>query len=156
MRADSRAPLQGGVTLIELAVVVAVIAVLLAFGIPAYKQHRLRIKSVDATRELLTLALRLQRCHERTGSYTRMDDVPNPCVALPGMIPEGTYNISGNIADDVFVLTATPVGSQTADTRCSAFTLDQLGKQGVTGTGTPQDCWGSRPQQAAAAPSGSR
>ncbi|MEO8309485.1 MAG: type IV pilin protein [Pseudomonadota bacterium] len=144
MTAGSRALLQDGVTLTELAVIGAVIAVLVAIGIPSYRHHVLRVKSVDAIRELRTLALRLEGCRSRTGSYTRLDDVPNACVRLPYAIPEGTYRISGDIVADAFLLTATPIGSQVADTHCSAFTLDHLHQQGITGTGTAPGCWGDR------------
>lgn len=127
-------------------VAIVVIAILIAIGIPGYRHHVLRVKSADAPRELLTVALRLQGCHKRTGSYVHMDDVPNACVLLPYEIAEGTYRISGDIGDDAFLLTATPIGSQEAESRCSAFTLDHLGQQNVTGTSSadPKSCWAGR------------
>lgn len=139
-----RTSLQGGVTLIEFAVAVIVIALIVAIGIPTYRHHVLRLKSVDAPRELRTLALRLEGCLRRTGSYSRMDDAANACVGLPYSIPEGTYTISGDIGVNTFLLTATPLGGQSAESQCRAFTLDQQGRQGITGTGSAQDCWGVR------------
>jgi type IV pilus assembly protein PilE len=144
MRVGSRRTLQVGVTLTELLVAIVVIAILIALAIPAYRHHVLRVKSGDAPRELLMLAVRLQGCHKRTGSFARFDDVPNACVTLPYAIPEGTYRISGEITADAFLLTATPTGMQAGDTQCSGFTLDHLGAQGITGTGTPADCWARR------------
>jgi type IV pilus assembly protein PilE len=144
MKAGSRSWPQVGVTLVELAVAVAVIAILIAIAIPAYQQHVQRVKSEDAPRELLMVALRLQGCHKRTGSYVRLDDASNACVLLPYEIPEGTYQISGDIMANAFLLTATPIGSQAHDAQCSAFTLDHLGQQGVTGSGTALRCWGGR------------
>jgi type IV pilus assembly protein PilE len=145
MKAGSRSWLQVGVTLTELAVAIAVIAIFIAIGIPTYRQHVLRVKSEDAARELLMVAQRLQGCQKRTGHYARLDDVPNACVTLPYDIPEGTYRISGDIVADAFLLTATPIGSQAVDAHCRAFTLDHLGQQGVTGSATPKDCWAGRP-----------
>jgi type IV pilus assembly protein PilE len=144
MKAGPRTSLQAGVSLIELTVAVVVIAILVAVAIPAYRHHVLRLKSVDATRELRMLALRLAECHKRTGSFTRLDDTQSACIGLPYPIPEGTYSISGEIAADSFLLTASPLGSQEVDSRCAAFTLDHRGQQGVTGSGTTQDCWGVR------------
>jgi type IV pilus assembly protein PilE len=142
MKAGSRSPLHVGVTLIELLVAVVVIGLVVAVSIPAYRHHVLRVKHGDATRELALVALRLQACHKRTGSYASLDDVPNACVALPYTVPEGTYRISGDIKTDEFLVTATPLESQTADTQCRAFTLDHQGRQGITGNGAPVDCWG--------------
>ena len=144
MTGRARTSLQAGVTLIELAAAICLIAMLIAIGIPAYRHHALRVNSGDAPRELLTVAQRLQACHKRTGNYTRLDDVPNTCVALPYPITEGTYRISGEVMSDSFLLRATPIGSQAADTRCKAFTFDHLGRQGITGTATAADCWGQR------------
>jgi type IV pilus assembly protein PilE len=144
MKVGSRSWPQVGVTLTELAVAVVVIAILIAVAIPRYRQHVLRVKSEDAPRELLMVALRLQGCHKRTGSYARLDDVSNACVMLPYEIPEGTYRISGDIMADAFLLTAMPIGRQADDAQCSAFTLDHLGQQGVTGTGTALRCWEGR------------
>jgi type IV pilus assembly protein PilE len=146
MKAGQQTSLQAGVTLIELAIAVAVIAILIAIGNSSYRNHVLRVKSADAPRELLMLAVRLQGCHKRTGSYARRDDVPNACVTLPYATPEGDYQISGDIGADTFRLRATPIGGQAADERCAAFTLDHLGQQGVTGTASaePQGCWGGR------------
>jgi type IV pilus assembly protein PilE len=144
MKAGLRSWPQVGVTLTELAVAVVVIAILIAVAIPRYRQHVLRVKREDAPRELLMVALRLQGCHKRTGSYARLDDVSNACVMLPYEIPEGTYRISGDIMTDAFLLTATPIGSQADDAECSAFTLDHRGRQGVTGRGAALSCWRDR------------
>ena len=144
MTGSSRTSLQAGVTLIELVVAICLIAMLTAIGIPAYRHHAQRVNSGDAPRELLTLAQRLNACHKRTGNYTRLDDVPNACVTLPYAITEGTYRISGEVMSDSFLLRATPIRSQAADTRCKAFTLDHLGRQGITGTATAAECWGHR------------
>jgi type IV pilus assembly protein PilE len=144
MKAGTRTSLQSGVSLVELAVAVVVIAIIMAIAIPAWRHHVLRLKSVDATRELRMLALRLAECRNRTGRFTRLDDTQTACIGLPYAITEGTYSISGEISGDAFLLKAIPRGSQEADSRCAAFTLDHHGQQGVTGSGTVQDCWGRR------------
>ena len=156
MKAGQQTSLQAGVTLIELAVAVVVIAILVVIGSASYRHHVLRVKSADAPRELLMLAVRLQGCHERTGSYAHRDDVPNACATLPYATPEGAYQISGDIGADTFVLRATPMGGQAADEECAEFTLDHLGRQGVTGRSAadPRSCWGGRGYSAVAAPSG--
>lgn len=135
---------QHGVTLIELLIVVAIVAILMAVGIPGYRQHMIRVKRTDAKRELLQVAGRLERCFTRTNDYTVADNAGTDCVTLPYTNAEGTYQISGNITAAAFALTATPQGGQANDGACNAFTLNQLGTQGVTGSGTAAGCWGGR------------
>jgi type IV pilus assembly protein PilE len=130
----------------ELMVVMVVIGILAAIAIPSYRQYVIRSTRTDAKRELLGLASRLERCFTRTFDYTRLDDVPNPCVTLPQTLPEGTYVITAAPAmtANTFTLVATPQGGQADDADCGAFTIDQLGRQGITGTGTAVGCWGGR------------
>lgn len=141
MLAGPRKSLQCGLTLVELAVAVVVVVIVAAIAIPAYRHHVLQVKSVDATRELQALVLRLEACRRRTGSYAHMDDQKNACLVLPYSIRERTYRISGEISADAFLLTATPQGSQADDVRCGAFTVDHNGQQGVTGRSSPRECW---------------
>jgi type IV pilus assembly protein PilE len=157
MRAGARTSLQG-VTLVELLVAVVVIAIFVAIGIPAYQQYGLRVRRSDATRELLSMAGRLERCFTRTGDYRRADDAPNPCLKLPFTTPDGTYTIAFATAPTAseFELVATPQGEQAADARCANFSINQTGLQGVTGSSTPQVCWAGRALQAAADRFGSR
>ena len=142
MGAYPRRSSQRGVTLMELVVVVVVVAILAAVAIPAFRQHALRMKRTDAKRELLMLADQLERCRKHTSNYTRLDDVPHACIALPYTNPEGTYRITGAISSSTFQLTATPQGGQVSDAACGAFTLDQLGQHGITGNGAAAECWG--------------
>lgn len=139
---------QRGVTLIELLIVVVIVGILAAIAIPGYRQYVIRVTRTDATRELLSVAQRLERCFSRTNDYTRLDDVPNVCVTLPYTNAEGTYRIE-NVAAmtaNTYSIRAVPQGGQAADTRCATFTLNQMGQQGVTGTssGDSRGCWGGR------------
>lgn len=139
---------QRGITLIELLIVVVVVGILAAIAIPSYRQYVIRVTRTDATRELLSVAQRLERCFSRTNDYTRVDDVPTACVTLPYTNAEGTYRIE-NVAAmtaTTYSIRAVPQGGQADDTLCGSFTLNQLGQQGVTGTsaGDPRGCWGGR------------
>lgn len=142
--ASSSPRLQRGLTLFELAVVIAALAVLAAIAIPNYRQHVIRLEREDAVRELRTLVQQLNGCFSRTGDYTRVDDVPNPCVTLPYVIPGGTYQLTGSISMAAFTLAAVPQGNQASDAACAGFSINQLGQQGITGNGSVQECWQSR------------
>lgn len=130
--------------MVELLVVIVAVVVLAAIAIPNYRQHVVRLERQDAVRELRMLAQRLQGCFERTGNYTRVDDVPNACVALPYAIPGGTYQVTGSISAEAFTLNAVPQGSQASDATCATYSLDQLGQQRITGNGTVEECWQGR------------
>lgn len=139
---------QQGVTLIELMIVVVIVGILAAVAIPGYRQYVIRVKRTDATRELMSLAQRLERCFTRTNDYTKLDDIGTACVTLPSTLPEGTYRLE-NVAAmtaTTFSIRAVPLGAQANDTKCASFTLNQIGTQGVTGTSSadPKGCWGGR------------
>ncbi len=133
-----------GVSLMELMVVMVVVSILAAIAIPSYRQYVIRVNRTDATRELLSLAQRLERCFTRTNDYQLLDNAPTPCLTLPQNTPGGTYTVTGVINANNFVLTATPQAGQAADADCGNFTLNQLSQQGISGTGSAQGCWGGR------------
>ncbi len=136
---------QRGVSLIELLVVVAIIALLTAVAVPSYRSHIVRVKRTEAKTELLALAQQLERCYTRGNAYA--DGGTNGCPDFPIEVPlsGGTvsYEITADIAEDgqAFALTATPQGGQTDDTTCGAFTLNQLGVRGVSTAADPNTCW---------------
>lgn len=147
---SARARRARGVTLIELVTVVAIVGILSAIAIPSYRSYTIRVKRTDAKTELLALAGRLERCFTRSNDY-RIEQTGSAtaCVTLNYNNPEGTYRFTGTIAATTFTLTATPIGSQIADTtrstRCGSLTLTNTGVQGVTGaTMTAQNCWQGR------------
>lgn len=129
--------------MLVLALMAAAAATLATICIPAYRQYVIRVTRMDAKRELLVLAQRLGRCLARTNNRTP-DSVLNTCVTLPQATPGGAYLITGDIAANTFLLTATPQARQVEDTECGAFTLNQLGTQGISGTGTKEGCWSGR------------
>lgn len=134
---------QHGITLMELMVVLAIVGILSAIAIPAYRQHVVRVTRTDAKRDLMNIAQRLERCFTRSNDYED-DGSGADCVTLPQANPEGTYQVSGELTTRTFTLTATPLGGQASDAQCGAFTLNQLGQQGITGTGTAEGCWSGR------------
>lgn len=139
---------QRGVTLIELMIVVVIVAILAGIAIPGYRQYVIRVKRTDATRELLSLAQRFERCFSRTNNYTTIDGAGTACVTLPSTTADGTYRIENVVAptNNTFSIRAVPLGAQARDTKCASFTLNQLGAQNVTGTSAadPKGCWGGR------------
>ena len=60
---------QAGVTLLELLVVVALVAVLLGLAAPSYRQYLQRGHRIDAARALYAVAACQERVRARTGQY---------------------------------------------------------------------------------------
>ncbi|QTD47446.1 type IV pilin protein [Ottowia testudinis] len=131
---------QGGFTLIELMIVVAVVGILSAIAYPSYQEYIRRGHRAEAKSALLQANQWMERAATAQGTY--------PTGALPAgltTVPGDRYTISASSADGAaFTLTATPKGSQVGD-RCGNFTLTNTGLRGANGatTGTiVTDCWG--------------
>lgn len=151
---------QRGLTLIEAITTVAILGILSAIGVNYYDKQKLESHRSEAIIALTTLAQLQERYMNANGSYANSIALLNPppsIVTAADKTQQGLYsltltntstalnsNCSATAADGTthyycYTLTATAISSQTADTACTSFILDQTGKQSSTGTGT--DCW---------------
>lgn len=138
-----RAGRSAGFTLIELMTVVAIIGILVAIALPSYNDSVRKGKRGQAKSDLVELAQRAERWRTVQGTFVGMlaqweEDVDDQSPRRGS----AAYSISGVEAAQTFVLTATPVNSQTADTRCMTLTLNQAGQKTHSGTAaSAADCW---------------
>ena len=132
-------------TLIELMIVVAVIALLGAVALPAYQSSVRKAHRADAKTALTACAQRLERYYTEKSAYktatesASVGDVTATCLSAT---ENGYYTLSlpaDNLAATTYRLRATPQGAQATDT-CGDFTLDQDGVRGV-GKLTVAECW---------------
>ena len=147
--------LQRGFTLIELMIVIVVIGVLVAIGLPSYNNSVTRSVRADAQSALLGFAQAMERHFQQNYSYeaaaTGGNDTgaPDPTI-FPSQAPiEGnaSYDLTITTADDTgFTIRATPIagGRQDGD---GFLQLDSLGRRGWDadndGTvGTAEFTWG--------------
>ena len=133
---------QKGFTLIELMMVIAVLAVLVAIAVPSYNGVMLKSRRAEAKTGLLQASQGLERCYTRFSAYN--DAGCDVATVLEGdgiATEEGWYLVTGAVNANDFSLTATPQGSQTEDSGCANFTYDQIGQRGVSGTYAVEDCW---------------
>ena len=136
-----------GMTLIELMIVVAVVALLGAVALPAYQSSVRKAHRADAKTALTTAAQQLERFYTENNRYDtatvgsdRTDTISptteNQYYTLALGVISGTRN--------AYILTATPQGAQASDS-CGSFTLNQDGGRGVVppagSTLTVADCW---------------
>lgn len=138
-----------GFTLIELIITIAVIAVLLAVGIPNYQDYIVRSNRAVGKAELMEVAARQEHYFLNNKQYA--DDLTNlGYPANPYFIDrEGTamaaagngtiYQISIAASDNLsFTLALTRQGFQLKDTDCGDFGLDEAGSRTPV---NPASCW---------------
>ncbi len=141
---------QLGVTLLELLIVVAIIAIISSYAFPSYMGHVAKTKRTAATSMLLQIADRQQRFFmdnkAYAGNLTDLGFAANPYIISDGgnssaaTDPQSVYSISlSNVSTTTYTITAAPLhGQQARDAACGSLTLNQAGVRGSGGSG----CWG--------------
>ena len=135
-----------GMTLIELMIVVAIVAILATLATGAYRQYVLRANRTDGTMVLVKLQAAEEKYFLQNNTYTA--NLGTDGLVLTGgtgttsmTTAGGFYTITvaagttGSLASS-YKATATATGSQTADTSCPTFTLDDQGLRTPAAT-----CW---------------
>ncbi len=160
--------LNRGLTLVELMVTVAVIAILATISWNFYDQQAAKNRRTDAIVALQGARVAMEQMRGDTGSYNAAA-LGNYLASHPGSAPgasyqdcssgrgytggvggpfiscRGYYTITVAVPNaDSYTLTATAGALQIAeDGRCRDFTLNQAGVQGIAGglPGTVAECW---------------
>jgi len=147
---------QGGFTVIELAIVVTIVAILAIIAIPTYQSSVRQGRRGDAKGDLVQLAQFLERCYTNSSTYLACTQVsPANVVIVPyNTSPQNAaltnqtinYNItfSAGPTRTTYTLTAAPVvGSDQAKDPCGALSLDNTGTKTSVGTngGAGTTCW---------------
>lgn len=125
-----------GISLIEVIIGVAIVAIIAAIGLPNYQQYRLRSYRLQAATELLTVANHLEDYHLRHHTYAGTDikKFIDPSIKH--------YQFALTLADARrFKLTAKPKGGQSQD-RCGSLSINQLGQKSISGNAKLSQCWG--------------
>jgi type IV pilus assembly protein PilE len=137
-----------GFTLMEVMVVVLIVGILAAIGLPSYQEAMQKARRTDARESLMEAASRQEQYMLDRNVYTadmkelRFDD--DPMISEEGhysidRVETETCDID---SDTCYALQATPRedSPQSADKRCTSFTLESTGAQDATGTDA-DNCW---------------
>jgi type IV pilus assembly protein PilE len=154
MRTISPLPGSHGFTLIELMIVVAVIGILLAIGVPNYQEYVLRSKLTDALSSLSQLRVMKEQRFQDNRSYDLAPAAPaGNCGVVVAARDSNyfTFTCTTNVArvpavplGQAYLITATGVvGTSTAN---FTYTIDEANNRRTTnlpaGRGvTPANCW---------------
>lgn len=135
---------QGGFTLIELMITVAIIAILASIALPAYSDYVTRGRLVDATTALSTLRAKMEQHYQDNRTYASVTSgattFTTPCRDTAQQTA-GTFTVKCLNEPDGTSYTITATGSGT--TAHFKYTIDQNGTQKTTELPTG---WGSTPQ----------
>jgi len=127
-----------GFTLIELLIALASIALLASLAWPSYQSLILRSQRAQARASLLQAAHWLERAASANGSYPITAEVPANVLQVDGQ----RYKMTVTSTAQSYTLSATPLGTQAADT-CGTLSFNHLGVRGVQGASqTAAQCWG--------------
>lgn len=150
----------GGFTLIELMIVVVVIAVLAVIALPSFFDSVRKSRRADAITELNKVAQAQERWRANNPNYNNADVssaatglrlVGGTTVAPNYTVPSGYYTIviGTTLSPTTYTATATAVGAQASDAKCTTLTMTMNTggtNPGVvaytsTGSATAAQCW---------------
>lgn len=143
-----------GFSLVELAVVLLIMAVLAAQAMPAYQQHVIRTRRSEAQSALLKLMMQQERFHTQNNKYIAFSASASEPEARhfqwwSGASPKtSAYELEGKACEDELIaqciqIVATPgtelVDSRFRDEDCRILKLTSTGLRLATGPAT--GCW---------------
>ena len=129
-----------GLSLMETLLVLAMLAVIMAWAVPQYQDHLRRGQRQLAKLSLMQTAQWLERAATTQGTYPNPSQVPPALLQVSG----GAYQIQlqTDAAANTFAMQAVPQASQAPDA-CGVLTLNHLGEQGVQYARlSAKECWG--------------
>jgi type IV pilus assembly protein PilE len=136
---------EGGFTLLELMVVVAVVGILSAIALPTYNQYITNTRRGEAVAFLRANEQHMQRFYQANNRYDT--SLSNTAVVLPHQqapaAGTASYNIgfqANQLTRTTFTIEAIPQGSMANDA-CGTLRINNLGVRSVTGSKPVAECW---------------
>ena len=130
-----------GVTLIELLITIAIVAILASIVIPSYNGYTNKSRRTDAKIALAEAVKNMERCYVTHNQYNHASCIGYPASGADMMLSdEGHYKVvATTLTTTTYTLTASPLSTspQNNDDHCKKFTLDSTGTKDATNS----DCW---------------
>ncbi|MGP8096220.1 MAG: type IV pilin protein [Steroidobacteraceae bacterium] len=147
----------GGMTLIELVIVMVIVAIMASIAIPSYNSYVLKSHRTEAKTALLDLASMEERYFSTQNVYSLLTTDLGYFGAWPVTVGRGYYQVQAPVVvpavpptaaipggtPATFSVTALPIGVQLSDAACASFTITSAGVKTATGTdpNANVDCW---------------
>jgi type IV pilus assembly protein PilE len=127
-----------GFTLVELMIVIAIVAILVALALPSYGAYIRKAKRGEAEQLLMNWANMQEIWRANNPTYADEGDIAVPTH------DEYTFTVTGETAS-TYILTADPTGDQVYDKDkgkdCDPLTLNESGTKGPVHSSVTY-CWG--------------
>jgi type IV pilus assembly protein PilE len=128
---------EGGFTLIEIIMAIALVGILSFIAYPKYNEHVIRVRRSVMVVTLMDLAGYMEQYYLEHNTYNGALDKLNE----KDLQNKNYYKLNRKIDDDKYVLEAIPVNSQVKDVVCGVLFIDQDGNKGVKGASDIDRCW---------------
>lgn len=129
---------QSGFTLLELMIVVAIVAILMAIAIPSYLRYGYRARRPDGQELLLRIANAQERFYATENRYGSLGEVgfDNPAIS-----EKKYYSVTlPAVSSSAFTATAAPQGDQAKDD-CGSLSINSVGEKTASGSTNNGTCW---------------
>lgn len=131
-----------GITLIELMITVAIVAILAAVAYPSYSRYVLTSHRTEAKSALIRISNLEERYFMDNNAYGNLFNLGMTATSGATTLTTdgGYYTISVATSAATYTLTATASGSQASDTDCQSLSIDQSGLKSSTAS-SADTCW---------------
>jgi type IV pilus assembly protein PilE len=134
---------QRGMSLMELMIVVAIVALLGTIAVSSYRSQMLRANRVDGTSALLQVQVAQEKFFLQNRRYaadnTELAAAPPGGLGIAVTTPGGHYSLVLQAPTaTTYTIAATPAGAQVDDTACPAYSVDEQGTRTPANT---TGCW---------------
>ncbi|MGB9667079.1 MAG: type IV pilin protein [Candidatus Cryosericum sp.] len=126
-----------GFTLVELAIVIAILGILAVVAVPKYQGMVAEARSAQAKAQLGTMRSAIAISYAKNkGTFPTLDDVQNGTIFADGQTPTVEItDASGTVISSKTVVAPTTAGTLTPTTSEGGWMYDAVGGSGGTGAG---------------------